>query len=112
MQSALGRFREYRNRADDMERRVRAWRSSRGLLRRAHAYVLAIDDAALDEGWREVALVAEGYDEDVAELLAGHYLFGEDWADMAATHGLGYDMVKKRCYRALEWLDAREGGEG
>ena len=108
MSPALHRFTEYRRRALDLEQRKGTLRRSTPGMRAVHHYVIWIDEQALDRGWNEVGLVAEEYSDEAAELLAAHYLFCEDWHDIAAERRKGYDEVKKKCYRAMLWLDDRE----
>lgn len=111
MSPALHRFTEYRRRALDLEERKGTLRRAPKAMRDVHRYVLEqVDERAVDSCWEEVGLVAEEYSGEAAELLAAHYLFCEDWHDIAAERGKGYDEVKKKCYKALLWLDAREAG--
>jgi hypothetical protein len=109
MSPALLRFTEYRRRALDLEWRKGTLRRSTPGMRAVHNHVILIDEQALDRGWEEAGIVAEEYSDDAAELLAAHYLFCEDWHDVAAERSRGYDEVKKKGYRALLWLDARDG---
>lgn len=106
---ALDRFTEYRRRALDLEWRKPLLRGCGEAMRPAHRYVIGIDEAALERGWAEVGLVSRGYSDEAAALLAEHYLFCEEWHDIAAANRMGYDEVKKKCYRALLWLDGRSG---
>lgn len=108
---ALDRFVEYRRRALDLEARKARLASSDEAMRAVHRYVVEMDEEALERGWAEVAEVASGLSEEDAAMLAEHYLFCEDWHDVAASRRRGYDEAKKRCYRALLWLDGREGAD-
>ena len=106
---AINRFNSYRWRALDLERRKHAARCSDAAQRALFERVMRDEENTLDRAWAEVAAIAEGHSARAAELVAEHYLFGAGWHDVAAGAGIPFDRCKKICYRALRWLDAREG---
>ena len=65
-------------------------------------------EETIDAAWGLVALIAKDVGGTAAEVVAEHYLFGDDWHTVSAMHGLPYDLCKKLAYSAIRSLD--EGG--
>lgn len=107
-QPALSRFGEYLLHARDFERRKAPPRGCSVAMRHAYERIQSVHEAALDRAWRQVGMISDGYSDEAASVVAEHYLFCEDWHDVAAAHGMGYDKVKKLAYAALSWLDGQE----
>lgn len=107
MSDALHRFRSYMWSAESLEKAKEELRSPRlnAERRKRLMYVIAQCERSLDAGWREVGTIAERDGDAAAELVAGHFLFGEDWHDLTASLGISYDKGKKVAYAAIKALD-------
>ena len=79
MSDALHRFRSYMWSAESLEKAKAELRSPRlnADRRKRLMYVIAQCERSLDAGWREVGTIAERDGDAAAELVAGHFLFGE-----------------------------------
>lgn len=105
---ALARFLGYRLHARDLEARKAARPSSPEQAAR-WALICAAHEAALDRAWEEVDALEGVAGRMAADLVARHYLLGEDWHDLTASAGVPYNAAKKRAYRAFELVDERNG---
>lgn len=105
---AIHRFRDYKLRAEDMERRRPKLRTCPPSMLPVHRRIMAEHEGKLEAAWDEVAVIESELGAEAASIVAEHYLFCDTWADVAARHGTGVTKAKETAYKALAWLDARE----
>lgn len=73
---------------------------------RARALKVCEDcERTLDKAWDLIGVIAEESGDEIAEIVAAHFLFCEDWYEVSTRTGYSRDRCKRWAYKAIKRLD-------
>lgn len=106
---SLHDFRGYQVTARSLERLKRQLKSTKAQVGKERiGWCIDRCEEILDRAWDDVERIECGSGDTARQLVVRHFLFDEDWHDVAADMGIPYDKAKKIAYAAIKSLDSRE----
>lgn len=106
---SLHDFRGYQVTARSLERLKRQLKTTKQQVGKERiGWCIDRCEEILDRAWDDVAEIERTCGDTACQLVVRHFLFDEDWHDVAADMGIPYDKAKKIAYAAIKSLDSRE----